>query len=341
MPHRNFVAYCETLRSAELRAIGDLSYVQHLAPGRVVFNAGSESKAFYLVTRGIVESINPRVIAGAGVTIFERGDFFGHLETFAGSPHQHTARARDAASVQCFPADTFDDLMRRVPSFFYFLSTYLADELREARLAAPNSTSTSMELNGRLSNFDLVTIYQTIVSSRQTGELQICNDAAEPLAAFWFEDGQPVGGTFQHLRGEEAFVQLFCDEALSGTFRFTRDAQLHSTSNATPIGRTADDLLIHAIRARDELEQLKQRFADRSATLHRKKLNLIWPDDAPQAPRQTAEHVWHVAYSSQVAIGTLCQRLAYCELKVYEAIDALVGTGHFELRSNDAFAKVA
>ena len=70
-------------------------------------------------------------------------------------------------------------------------------------------------MSGSLKNFDLITVYQTIVNSSQTGELSISADDGSLISAFFFEAGQPRGAQFQHLTGEEAFWQLFLADDLA------------------------------------------------------------------------------------------------------------------------------
>ena len=94
------------------------------------------------------------------------------------------------------------------PSFFQYLSEQLAFRLAQARDLAL-AQSHCLELSGSLSNFDLVTIYQTIVNSSQTGELRISNEKSDLISALFFEKGQPRCGQFEHLTGEEALWQLF------------------------------------------------------------------------------------------------------------------------------------
>ena len=69
-------------------------------------------------------------------------------------------------------------IIQRVPSFFLFLSEKLANRLFQAR-ELTSSPNNSLELTGSLINFDIVTIYQTIIQSMQTGLLTIANEHGE------------------------------------------------------------------------------------------------------------------------------------------------------------------
>ncbi|MFL6541947.1 MAG: cyclic nucleotide-binding domain-containing protein [Chthoniobacterales bacterium] len=335
MGHRDFFAYCTTLKPLELKAIGEFSYVQHLASGRIVYSAGDASSTFYVVTRGMVELSGGEAIAGVDVKILGRGQFFGDLETLTAEPRRHTARARHPLSIQCFQRDDFPEIFRRVPSFFYFLSQDLATRLYHAEAAASAADPESFELHGNLANFDLITVYQTIVSSRQSGELRIFNEKADLISVFSFENGEPRNGQFQHLTGDEAFTQLFLAETLAGSFLFSLESRVSSCIQTQVITATSD-MLIRALQARDELLQLKTRFADSTAMLLRRKLNITWPDDAPSDARTTAEQIWQLAYSTPLPISALYQRCQVSELKIYEALAFLVDSGHFELSTASA-----
>jgi CRP-like cAMP-binding protein len=340
VPHRDFFTYLTTLRPLELKAIGELSYVQHLAAGRSVYAAGDSSSAVYIVTRGVIELVGGDGAVGEPVLV-RRGEFFGDLETLTGTPRRQAARARDSVSIQCFQRDDFNTLMRRAPSFFHFLTEQLAGRLQRAQAEAAGVKHESLELHGNLANFDLVTIYQTIVSSRQTGELRIFSETGELVSVFFFDDGQPRTGQFQHLTGEDAFTQLFLSETLTGTFLFSSEGRVSSCIQSDVITREAGDMLIRAVQARDELHQLTEQFADRSAVLLRRKLNFAWPETAPAKLRPLAEHLWQIAFSTPLSVGALYPRCTASELKIFQAIQVLVESGHFELCVGSPQAKVA
>ncbi len=101
----------------------------------------------------------------------------------------------------------------------------MANRLFQAR-ELTHSPNNSLELTGSLANFDIVTIYQTIIQSMQTGLLTIADEDGETISTFYFEKGAPRWGRFEHLSGEEAFWQLFLHEHRSGTFSFSNETQV-------------------------------------------------------------------------------------------------------------------
>jgi hypothetical protein len=197
-------------------------------------------------------------------------------------------------------------------------------------------------LSGSLSNFDLVTVYQTIVNSSQTGELRISNESSQLISAFYFEKGQPRCGQFEHLTGEEAFSQLFLSEALAGTFSFSSgDRVIRAGMQAEEITRNPDQMLINALQGRDELNELKHRMSDNSATLQRRKPDLVWPSAVEADLRPVAEEIWAFIADGQVAFSSLFRQCFFNELKIYQAVDQLVESQHLDLTSIQAGQKVA
>ena len=338
MPARDFFSFCTSLKPLELKALGELSYIRHVDEGVVLYATGQPGDTFYIINRGTVELVG-QGIANRPATL-HRGDFVGDLEALAGSGRTCSARAAEPLSVRCFHPEDFAELMRRVPSFFRFLSEHLACRLQGAAGQPgpiPAAEPRALELAGSLANFDLVTIYQTIVNSAQTGELRIYDDRSELLAAFGFEEGQPRNGQFEHLTGEEALLQLFLHESLSGTFAFnSRDARLTDCVQSEKITRHAGEMLITAIQGRDELHELKEKLHYGAATLLRRKLNFEWPKTARGTLEAPAIHLWQLVYSAPLRIDSLYARCNVCELKIYQVIEALAQSGQLAVRAVDS-----
>src|SRR4051795_2308501 len=269
MLDQDFFTYCTGLRLLELQAIGELSRVRHLGEGETIYSTGDPGDCLYIINRGVVEVIQPSAQNSAPAAYLSRGDLLGDVETLSALPRKHVARTCEPVSLQCFQRKDFLELIRRVPSFFHFLSSQLATRLAQARDLAI-SQSHCLELSGNLANFDLITVYQTIANSSQTGQLRISNPSGELVSAFFFENGQPRFGQFEHLTGEEAFWQLFVTEELAGTFAFsTAELPDKAWIQSERITKNASEMLINALQGRDEFAELKSRFAESSATVQR------------------------------------------------------------------------
>ena len=335
---RDFFGFCTTLKPLELKALGALSQIRHLQAGEVIYAAGDAADTLYIINRGVVE------VAGADwkkSLYLSRGDIFGDVEVLTEHPRKHLVRAHEPVSLQCFHRKDFEEITKRIHSFFEYLSEQLAlrlSQLGDVTLAQ----SHCLELSGSLSNFDLVTIYQTIVSSSQTGELRICNEKSDLVAALFFEKGQPRGGQFEHLIGEEAFRQLFLNEYLEHTFSFSAGSRpVSAWVQADPIERNQYDLLINSLQGRDELEQLKLRLPHADACLHRRKLKLSLPPGTAPELEAVIEEIWALANEGPINLTGLFRRCSFCELKIYLAVHELLETEHFETSCKEFAEEVA
>jgi len=341
MLNQDFFAYCTSLKILELKAIGELSRVLHLAEGETIYSTGDAGDALFIINRGVVEVIQPAAEKSAPATYLSRGDVLGDVETLSGLPRKHVARACEPVSVQCFQKKNFPELMRRVPSFFEFLSTQLAFRLAQASDVAM-AQSHCLELTGNLSNFDLITVYQTIANSAQSGQLRISNANGELISAFFFEQGQPRFGQFEHLTGEEAFWQLFVNEQLTGTFAFAAgDLPGKDWIQSDRITKNASEMLINALQGRDEFAGMKQRFAENSGTLERAKGQFAWPTAAEPELQSVAEQVWGFSARGPVTISAIFQHCTVCEFKIYQVVDQLLQARQLVWSHETAKAKVA
>jgi CRP-like cAMP-binding protein len=331
MAGKDFFTFCTSLKPIELKAMGELSRVVHFNEGDIVYAANDLADALYIINRGVVELVPDQAQRSTPSTYLSRGDIFGDCEALCDRPRTHLMRAREAASLQRIQTQDFADLARRVPSFFRYLSQQLAVRLLESHELSL-SKSHCLELSGTLANFDLVTIYQTIRTSMQTGELSISDESGQLMASFFFKEGRPHSGQFQHLTGNEALWQLFMSASLTGTFSFaSREQPLSACIQGAEINFPEGHLLISAVQYRDEFEVLAAKYPDKSMVLRRRKLNFSWPVTADPELQPIAEHIWQVAYTMPLSFTNLYHKCSVCELKIYQVIDVFVETELFRL----------
>ncbi len=343
MSKNDFFSFITSLRPIELKAVGQLSEVLHLEVGVTVYRTGDESDALYIINRGALEVVFEN--SGHGmrtpVSYLSRGDVFGETEVLSGIPRLNAIRTCESASIQRFRKRDFPELIRRVPAFFFYLSQQIASQVTKMTDLA-FVQSNCLELSGNLANFDLVTIYQTILNSAQTGELAIFDENKETAAVFYFHEGQTKYASYYHLSGEEAFWQLFLHEKLSGTFAFSIvDPADEQEVGDKIVRRNPTDLLITALQYRDEFKQIIEQAPEPSCLLRRQKLNLNWPDDAADELREVAESIWQICYSSPMTITDIFHQLDVCELKVYKTVLELLRTCHFSVLNKNSTLGVA
>lgn len=334
MPESDFFAFCTSLQKLERKALGELSEVKHFDENELVYAAGDSGDELFIINRGSAEVTMESAGPGVMPLVLSRGDIFGEVGAFVRLPRNQNARACAPLSVRCFRAADFPELERRVPALFNFLCEKLAQRLFQMQELARTNDSTN-ELTGSLANFDVVTIYQTIMRAMQTGLLSIADENGETISEFGFENGVPRRGRFEHLNGEEAFWQLFIQSRGSWTFSFSQEgASQANWTEQHALNRNPEELLLTAIQMRDEFDEIRQRFADGSASVKRQKLNFAWPEDEMDELRLLGEEIWQIAYSQPISVSELCQRCSLCMLKIYRAVDEMVRAGLFSLQKN-------
>lgn len=339
MARRDFFSFCTTLKPVELKALGELSHVRHLQAGELIYKAGDLATEIFSVNRGVVEVLRPREDAEDERTLLGRGDMFGVRDTFASQSRSHSARAQEGVSLQCFDRENFVAIARRVPTFFLFLCEQMTEKFQNGD---SQSAGLYQQLSGSLANFDLVTIHQTIISSGQTGELCVLNENGERLATFYFEEGVPRSGQFQHLTGVEAFWQLFLADAIPGRFSFSAGARpITGCLKSAEIDLGSHDLLVSAMQFRDELEHLKENTPGPDVPLQRLAQEFYWPREADPALRPLAERMWNYVGHRRVTIGELFRQNAVCELKIYQVIAELLRSGQLASVHQSAFAQAS
>ncbi|HEY5037339.1 MAG TPA: cyclic nucleotide-binding domain-containing protein [Chthoniobacterales bacterium] len=325
MTQRDFFSFCRSLRLIELKAIGDLSEVRHFREGARIYYSGDRGEEIFIINRGAVELLPEKSHPGAPATVLSRGDIFGEMGALMGLPRDHSVRACAPVSVQCFYRGDFPELLLQVPSFFLFLSEKLASRLFQATELV-RSHNSAFELTGSLTNFDVVTVYQTIQQSRQTGLLKIAQADGATMAEFYFEKGAPRWGRFEHLLGEEAFWQLFLDDTLAASFSFSHVKEALPVKPGAELTRSGEDLLINAIHMRDQLADVRRRLRDSSVTLLRQQDQLTWNNPELADLKPAAEAIWQLAYSRPIELGDLYAKCGFCQLKIYQTVDELVRT---------------
>ncbi len=323
---RDFFSYCKSLRLIELKAVGQLSEVRHFQEGERIYSSGDEGGELFIINRGAAEIILEKASSGAPAAVLSRGDLFGALGALLHVPRDHAVRACAALSVQCFHSKNFPELLRRVPSFFLFLTEKLASRLFQATELA-RSQHNAFELSGSLGNFDIVTVYQTIRQSQQTGLLMVTNESSGTNAEFYFDKGTPRWGRFDHLVGEEAFWQLFLHDEPTATFSFSKATDRSEPEAGTALDRPADEMLITAIHQRDQFDDVRRHFRDDSVTLLRKRINLTWDDPELEELRLVAETIWQNIYSRQLSLRAVYEAASFSELKIYRVVQEMVRGG--------------
>ncbi len=185
--------------------------------------------------------------------------------------------------------------------------------------------SNCLELSGNLSNFDLVTVFQTILQSSQSGELVISDEKDTPVGRFMFREGHPKAGQLAHLEGEEALWQLFLRDT-TGTFSFARMSESEWDDVEETCSRPADDFLLNALQMRDEFIALLERMPSADATVLPCSLEV--DAEAMGLDYPIYREIWNILQESSVSLEALLSRLPYNEYTLYKALDQMIQAGY-------------
>jgi uncharacterized membrane protein len=136
---------CELLESLDSKA------------GAVLFRAGDEGDAMYLIEHGKVR-IYVRAKDGQEVTLteFNRGDFFGEMALFDGKPRSADARVAEDARLAVLSRAHFLSFVRSNPNVALEMLTALANRLRhtDELLRHPATRNVNVEEAARLTVAD-------------------------------------------------------------------------------------------------------------------------------------------------------------------------------------------
>ncbi len=327
MKRRDFFSFCTTLKPVELRTLGQLSSTEHYVEGDILYKSGDESDALYIVSRGVVEMLWEEATKSSDPgqrCYLSRGDMVGAVAVLTDSNYSNTVRACETSSVQRIPKESIEELNLKVPAFMRYVASQLSHQLAQINeLSAIQSNC--LELSGNLSNFDLVTVFQTILQSNQTGELVISDEQDTPVGRFLFREGHPKAGQLAHLEGEEALWQLFLRDT-SGTFSFARMTENEWEGVEVTCTRPADDFLLNALQMRDEFNALLERMPSADATVLPCSLDV--DAEAMGLDFPIYRDIWKILQKSSVSLEALLSRLPYNEYTLYKALDQMIESGY-------------
>lgn len=88
-----------------------------LAPGEVLFRAGDQGDALYIVAKGNIEVLDGAGNTGHVLAELGPGAAFGEMALLSGGTRTATIRAHDAAELLTIEKRDFDDLIARDPQF--------------------------------------------------------------------------------------------------------------------------------------------------------------------------------------------------------------------------------
>jgi CRP/FNR family cyclic AMP-dependent transcriptional regulator len=115
-----------TLKPLEIKFVDGLMHERRYLPDEIIFDAGDEGQALYLVMGGCVRVT--RDVPGKPLLVsdMEPGNFFGDLALLDNSPRSGQARALEGCELAVFFRDDFLALMETDAVIGYKISLALA-----------------------------------------------------------------------------------------------------------------------------------------------------------------------------------------------------------------------
>ena len=307
------------LSPEELKLILDRGRMETYTTGSTIFKIGDPSDAIYVIKSGVVEICREKGDREKIVVVAYLGesDSIGEMAIMTGSSRASLARVPQRAEILRIEKRDFIDLLNQFPvlsiSLLAVLSKRLEDGLRKQRAAARYQ-----HLSGNLRFFDLPTIIQTLATSERTGTLTITDQLERVFARIYFEAGRVLYAEVGHLRGEEAFYQLFQSPVQDG-FSFKGGPPPGELQEEEEIGMTTMGLLMEAARQQDELKVLKETYSDPNRVLRPQSETLLWDDDDTEA---LAQEIWARLHRGETT-DQMMRELPACQYRIYKVLSVM------------------
>ena len=246
----DFLKERSILKVLDERVLGGIcSLFQEIScgPGYVVFKQGDQADAIYIIRAGSVEVIQgdspPKVIA-----YLTSGDCFGEMALLHDTTRNASIRVPEEAVILKLPRKAFHDLQNYFPEVTREVTAVINRRL------SGKLPFNSPGLQGNLAFFDLPTVIQTVVGSRQVGVLSLRGRGGKLVAQVHFRSGKISHASFSHLTGEAAFYELLTrSEPLDFSFEQQRELDSSITIDKSLVSKEPHMLVIEGARRADEL----------------------------------------------------------------------------------------
>lgn len=186
--------------------------IDHYNTGDVIIERGSKGTALYIVVSGEVN-----VQVGKNTTTVGRhgvGGIFGEMSLLSGNKCNATICATKETRLLSINLKTFQFLIGRFPELQKYFYRLLANRFNKTNIDAVKHEIT--EIHGRLSEWHLPDLLQTINMNTKTGRLEINIPHSECYIDF--AQGNIIAARYKNITGQEAFFSLFAEP--EGEFRF-------------------------------------------------------------------------------------------------------------------------
>lgn len=326
---RHFLNQCElfaSLPDESLDRVTEKCAVETHGPGSVIFRVDDPSDKVYIIRAGVVEICRTDPITRKMEIVAYLGEreALGEMSILTGSPRSSMARVPEKAELLAISRKAFVGLLEEIPILAVQLATLLAKRL-EAWIKKQRLQIMGQELSGSLEYFDPSTLIQTLGQSDRTGLLTMGGRNEEDLAEIYIEDGEVCYARLGHLRGVEAFYQVF--QSFDGkTFTF-KVGKFEKIKQEDRIPYHTMALLFEANRLQDELSELKKRIPDANTLFLPKVREFSWKD---AATGHLAKQIWDLIGQGE-SLRSILGKVPVSHYSVYNIVSQMLDQGQVGL----------
>ncbi|HEY9790835.1 MAG TPA: cyclic nucleotide-binding domain-containing protein [Candidatus Obscuribacterales bacterium] len=294
-------------------------------PGQIVFKQGDPADAVYIVRQGSVEVIQgedpPKILA-----YVTAGECFGEMALIHETPRTATIRVPESATVVRLPKGALKELRARFPEV-----TSAIAEIINHRLAGTLPFQ-APGLQGNLAFFDLATVIQTVIASRQSGVLILFGRSGKAVAQLVMKEGAISHATFKHLYGERAVLELMTrTDPLDFIFE-RQDVDKKPVDNKLRM-KPPHMLLIEGARRADELPKLINALGWPNSIIVQGEPVQDWKRLGEEAELIGAR-AWPLM-GAECTLDELAQKLPFDRYSIFLVLDEMIKRGHATRSSNE------
>lgn len=299
-------------------------------PGQIVFHEGDEADALYVIKSGAV-AVMQNKDRGKATAYLASGECFGEMAIIQETTRNATIRVPEEAVLLRLPKQSLNDLTKRSPG----ITVAIADLINKR--SAGNISFVAPGLQGNLAFFDLPTVVQTLLNSRNQGVLSLYGHPGKLAGQITVNANMIVQAYYGELTGSAAIFELLClTEPLDFIFEHK---EYTDTTPATELSRRSPQmLLMEGARRSDELSKLIRITSYPQAVY--KQLNAIPPLDIlasnhPEIGRQ----IWSLVEVGE-NIGEICRQLPYDRYSILTVVEAMLKQSMIGLCQNEVNSRI-
>lgn len=320
-----FLKQCQLLDSLPDETLGQVvekCTLETYGPGSVIFDIEDPSDKVYIIKSGVVEisRTGPKIQKMEVVAYLGEREMIGEMAILTGSPRGSMARVPEKAELFVLSRKAFVGLLGKIPLLTVRLATILAKRL-EAWIRKERLQIKGQELSGSLEYFDASTLLQTLAQSDRTGLLTIVDKNNEPVGEIYIEQGGVRAARLGHLRGVEAFYQVF--QSVSGEAFTFKVGDFEAMQHEERIPFRTIALVFEANRLRDELNKLKQEISDANKVFVPKVQGFSWKDEETSP---LAKEIWNLIRQGK-SLSFILENVMASHSSVYGIISEMLKQG--------------